>query len=368
MAGEVQVLHVAETLIGGIASHVEDVVRHQIGRYGKENVVVLVPRQHREFVAAIPDSCVVTFERERRGARAAWHLLSASRRLIATRRPKIVHLHSSVAGGVVRLLRLMLPLQPGKVVYCPHGWSFAADAAAPSKAAFAAVERLLSLVTASIITVSDHETRLGRRFGMPDRLMTTVYNGVASSGGASDVPHLPMMDGKLNLLFVGRLDRQKGFNYVLDAARELRGKPIQFHVCGSPVVSPAIDFGSIPENVTLHGWVKRETVLATMRVADALVLPSLWEGLSITGIEAMRAGLPIVASNRSSNPELVDHGITGLIVDVGEPGALARALSGLTRDQLRLMGAQGQLKFARQFTLELQVEKLSALYEAVNAR
>lgn len=368
MPGEAQVLHVAETLIGGIASHVEDVALDQMRRYGAENVLVLVPRQHRQHISAIPDTCVTTFERERRGLLASVRLLVASHRLILARRPRIVHLHSSVAGGVVRLMRMVTPNRSGRVIYCPHGWAFATDSRAVRKATLAMIERILSLVTSSIITVSEHEADLGRRFGIRDGLMTTVHNGVAAKESEQTADPLPLPPGRLNLLFVGRLDRQKGFRHLLEAARQLEGAPIQFHVCGSPVVSRPMDFEPIPSNVMLHGWVKRETVLATMRVADALVLPSLWEGLSITGIEAMRAGLAIIASNRSSNPELVEHGVNGLLVDLDKPGALAGTIARLSRLELERMGARGREKFSSRFTLERQVEKLSALYEALNAR
>jgi glycosyltransferase involved in cell wall biosynthesis len=361
-----RIVHVAETLIGGIASHIEDVAVHQIRRFGERNVRVVVPQQHRQFIGSIPDACVVTFDRRRRDIGSGVRLMSTSLQTLRDHQPHIVHLHSSIAGGVVRLARFAVRGKE-RIVYCPHGWAFAADGSRLKRHGLALIERALSRVTTSIVTVSDHEASLGQQFGIPGRLMTTVLNGVSSTYDQDGGSPLPLSANKTNFLFVGRLDRQKGFPHLVGAARELVGDNVHFHVIGKSVVSEPFDTDRLPSNITLHGWVSRDTVLATMRAADGLVLPSLWEGLSITGIEAMRAGIAVIASNLSSNPELVEHGKTGLLVDLGTKGSLTAALRDTSRETLRQMGTAGRERFKSLFTLEQQVERLSALYERVHA-
>jgi 2-deoxystreptamine N-acetyl-D-glucosaminyltransferase/2-deoxystreptamine glucosyltransferase len=85
--------------------------------------------------------------------------------------------------------------------------------------------------------------------------------------------------------------------------------------------------------VLFSGWVPRETMPDLYRAADVLVLPSQYEGLSHTLLEACAAGVPCIASDRGGNPEIVEHERSGLLVPYGEPAALRAALERLQADE-----------------------------------
>ena len=105
----------------------------------------------------------------------------------------------------------------------------------------------------------------------------------------------------------------------------------------------------------------RATLYAAM---DLFVLPSRWEGLSLALVEAMGAGRAVVATDVGGNPEVVQHGRTGLLVPPGDAGALADAIGKVARDrELRASLGDAAAADARsRFSIEQHVAQLSALY------
>jgi L-malate glycosyltransferase len=106
-----------------------------------------------------------------------------------------------------------------------------------------------------------------------------------------------------------------------------------------------------------------------MAAADVLVLPSRQEGLSNALLEAMAAGLPVIASRVGGNVELVRDGHTGLLFPAGDPQALARALLALQRDPtLRVrLGREARAWVDERFSVQRMVRDLHRLYGQVEA-
>jgi len=101
------------------------------------------------------------------------------------------------------------------------------------------------------------------------------------------------------------------------------------------------------------------------------VLCSLSEGLSMTLLEQGAAGVPVVATDTGGNPEVVEHGRTGILVPVGDDGALARAICDLLAapDNARAMGEAGRLRILEEFAIERMATRYASLYEScVGAR
>ena len=107
-----------------------------------------------------------------------------------------------------------------------------------------------------------------------------------------------------------------------------------------------------------------------LRLFDLFVLPSLGEGISNTILEAMATGLPVVATRVGGNPELVDDGVTGALVPVSDPAAMARAIAAYVQDRERTRehGAAGRAKVARSFTWERCVEEYLGVYDELLGR
>jgi glycosyltransferase involved in cell wall biosynthesis len=161
---------------------------------------------------------------------------------------------------------------------------------------------------------------------------------------------------------VGRLDAQKGVDVMLAAMREL-GPAASAVVVGGWVCETREKL-DLPPNVTATGWLPRETIQSLYAAADVLAMPSRWEGLPIVALEAMRAGLPVVATRVGGIPEAVEDGVTGLLVDADSPSQLARALRSLDAATLLRMGGEARRRYVREFGVERVVAELDDLYRA----
>jgi len=148
------------------------------------------------------------------------------------------------------------------------------------------------------------------------------------------------------VLSVGRLDPQKGYLYLVEAARELvkSRDDVLFVVAGEGpervTMENAIDSAAMGERFRLLGW--RADVDDLYSAADIFVLPSLWEGMPNALLEAAAAGLPVVATSVEGSREIIDDGRTGLLVEPKDARALRVALERLLDDcefRLRLAGA-----------------------------
>lgn len=165
------------------------------------------------------------------------------------------------------------------------------------------------------------------------------------------------------VLAVGRLIHLKGFDVLSRAAQLLAdGSPaIRVVVAGEGVERGALEQMNLEvcsdDAVTYLGM--RDDIRDLMAGADIFVMPSRSEGLPMALIEAMAAGLPVVASRVGGIPEVVENGVHGLLVDADDPVTLAEAISFLSGDpSLRSrLGLAGQARIRDRFSLEAMVEQ-----------
>lgn len=363
-----RVLHVTETVVGGVGSHLAELLPLQVRDFGPGSVTLIYPRQMQSYFPSIDGLETIFFEHSGKRFDAARALASVTHIEAKKQQPAIIHAHSSFAGLATRIpyfgVRGIAP-----IVYCPHGWSFAQDVSTIKKRFYIAVERLLMAGTAGVVNVSEHEKSLAVKSGLPAHKLHVITNGIASEEHVSQqiesevLPELP--PEKLHLLFVGRFDRAKGIDILVDAAREIDADAVHFHVIGAPM---RIEEDVLPtqlESLTSYGWQSRAFVFAMLKRVDALVMPSRWEGMPMIGIEAFREGLPIIASNKSAIPELVEDGVSGRLVDIDQPGALAKCIRELSKESLQVMGVCAKHRFETRFTIERQHSEITALYHAL---
>ncbi|WP_338424231.1 glycosyltransferase [Sphingopyxis kveilinensis] len=356
-----KVLHVAETTIGGIASHLAEILPLQIEALGKGNVALLMPENEREHIAPFDGLALEYFRSDARRLRSAWTLSREMVRFGDTYRPDVVHAHSSFGGLAARLFG---GAKGTPTIYCPHGWSFTQDISEWKKHIYGLVERAQLYQTSFVVNVSHYERKVALDYGLPDTLkLAVIENGIAASPPVSEQAQIVIDPDRINLAFIGRSGRPKGLDILLDAARQLEDEPIAFHLVGPSLEHDAPVLGDLPKNVIVYGWQPREFALAMLEKVDALVMPSRWEGLPMVGIEAMRASKPVIASKRSALPELVEDMVTGLLVDIDQPGSLASTLRGLSKTQLQRMGIAGRKVFERKYVAEKQIRKFLTLYE-----
>ena len=233
---------------------------------------------------------------------------------------------------------------------------------------FRYVERLLARRADHVICITDALARFHReRVGLPGAKLTVVHYGLDAlpgpwAGGAAG-PDLPE-DARV-LLAVSRLTAQKGLDVALQAlAAVRRDHPNAVLVVlgegpeREPLTALAAKLG-IGDAVYLPGRVG--DVAGWYRRAELLVHPARWEGFGLALLEAMLAGLPVVASRVSSIPEIVVDGVTGLLVPPDDPQALAAAVD-LTLREPGDLGAAGRRRAHEEFSVDRMVDRTRAVY------
>ena len=266
-------------------------------------------------------------------------------RLFRRERPLVVHANSSKAGVLGRLAALAarVPVR----FFTVHGWAFKAHGGLAATA-YLWADRLMSPLTTTTICVAHGERSAGLRARTcrADRTVV-IHNGVPL-----DVPRRAAHSGPVTLLSVGRLRAPKDF---VTLVRAMAGLDARLRIAGDGPDRPAIEaeIGRLGlTNVELLGT--RDDVPDLLAGSDVFVLASDSEGLPMSVLEAMAAGLPVVASAVGGVPELVIDGETGALVPPGDGAALARALEPVVADAaLRdRLGAAGRQRAEREFSLE----------------
>lgn len=231
------------------------------------------------------------------------------RRIIRTWRPDILHLHSSKAGALGRVVCLSLREAP-RVFYSPHGFSFLRQDVAPwVRWFFLAAERLLSRMCGTIVACSGSELQVARQARL-SRRMALVENSIAVEG-------LPVADHvrKVRPVVVssGRLCYQKAPWRFFSLARSLEHLDADFIWIGDGQADFRGQYEPLPGNVRVTGWIARDEVIRILSESDVYVLLSLWEGMPLVLIEAQAIGLPAVVTDSVGSRDVVLDGETGYI-------------------------------------------------------
>jgi glycosyltransferase involved in cell wall biosynthesis len=355
-----KVLHVSETLPGGLASYLSEILPRQAKLFGAENVILLAPQSHIAHLETHIDCHLETYGRRGRDLRSLIALACAIQSAVRRHRPQLLHLHSSFAGAVGRLATIGLHPRP-EVIYCAHCWSF--DRTPPTYASrlWCVVERLLSPLCDLIINVSPHEETLLIGAGFkPDRV-ALVVSGIADlAQRPSAAARLPAAAAPLRLLFVGRVDAQKGFDLLLREIAAISPSRASLTVVGGPVRSRQRLM--VPRHVKLLGWVPRERISSLIEQADAVIMPSRWEGMPLLALEVLRAGRVLVASNRGPFPHIISHGTTGILIDIDKPGFLQDAIAALEQSDLAKIGNRARTEYEERFSAERMNWEIINLY------
>jgi glycosyltransferase involved in cell wall biosynthesis len=278
--------------------------------------------------------------------------------------PDLVAAHSSKAGILGRLAGRSLHVP---VVFTVHGWAFTPGVPPGPAAVYRQVERLVGPLARMIITVSEFDRRLGLAAGIAgeDRLVT-VHNGMP------DVP--PSLRSEpsrtpVRLVMVARFGAQKDHPTLLRALAQLQTHAWELDLIGdgplrgeTEALAAALGLAS---RVRFLG--QRTDVDQILANAQISLLVTNWEGLPLSILESMRAGLPVVASSVGGISESVRDEENGYLVPRGNVELLRERIERLlTSPDLRArMGTSGRTRFEQDFTLDHSVNRTLAVYQDV---
>ena len=232
-----------------------------------------------------------------------------------------------------------------------------------------ALFRLAARLADRLVAVSHDGAALSREEGVPPRKVRTIWNGIdldrfAYAGPAAGGP----------AVFVGRLSPEKDVATLLRAAAlAAQARPdFRLEVAGDgPCLGELRQLAGVLDlgrNVRFLGEVR--DVPALLSRASVFVLSSLTEGISLTILEAMARGLPVVTTWVGGNPEVVENNVTGLLVPARSPVHLADAMLHLTdhRDAALRMGRAGRRRVRESFEARRMVAEYEGLYAEVLGR
>lgn len=344
-SGRIRVLSVCETAQGGVGIY-QNILR-SLEDVGFDFHVV-APAQHRKVFDERLD--VSAYDRPGRGIGAIWRLLRTFVRARKQFKPDICFFHSTFSLSVLAWARL----RPGgqRLVYCAHGWAVRNYESHSLKGRVVRlIEGRLCGLADVVINVSQSERDLALAHGYRGHHVV-VDNAVRPAVADADCTLFADHPDRTHLLFVGRFDHQKGLDLLLPAfavARETR-PDLMLHVVGAVVREAAADDASMC-GVDNAGWVSADRIDDWYRSADALVVPSRWEGLPLVIPEAYRNGTPVLCSTASDMDQLVVQGQTGASFDL-TPQDITAALVRYSKANLQAMRGAARQRYLDRYQID----------------
>lgn len=328
----------------------------------------LADRHEVEFLnlahAGTPEGGAVSWGNVRRTAVDAWTVWRRARR------NEVVHINSALA-PTVTVLRAGLLALAGRVGGCAvivhaHGGNIETYATRRwTRAVMRLAMRPASLVVAC--WGAGHDALAGVLGA--DRV-SLVLNGVDADRfeGPTDRPHRPP-----RILYVGLLTPRKGVLDLIRASQAMRADGIEHELRllggtpdeGPEAAEPVLEAAG--GHATLLGTRPPGEMPGEYAAADVFCLPSWWEAMPLSVLEAMAAGLPVVATDVGDVRRIVVDGSTGFVVPAQSPDQLARALAKLLTDLSMAdhMGQEGRRRVREAFSASGTARRLDAIYEAV---
>jgi glycosyltransferase involved in cell wall biosynthesis len=290
-----------------------------------------------------------------------WRAFRALVALFRAEKPDLVHAHMPISGFLARMAAWWAGVP--RIAYTCHGFWFNYAGNPPRQAVGFLMEWLAGRVTDVFLTVSDEEARDARRLWINRRAMS-VRNGRDPSVFRPDAQARTRIRASLGVpadrvvvVAVSRLVRHKGYPELAAAMRFV--PDAELWVVGERLESDRGDdmeallrAAGLGDRLRLLGY--RTDVAAILAAADIFVLPSHFEGLPMSVIEAMLTGLPVVATDIRGPREQVLPDVTGLIVPARQAPRLAEALRRLT-EAPAMRAAMGEAGRGR--ALDLYVEE-----------
>jgi glycosyltransferase involved in cell wall biosynthesis len=225
-----------------------------------------------------------------------------------------------------------------------------------------------------VFAVSDYSKRhVIANLGLRADKIEVVYNGIASE--FFDVPRERISPDEVEIVTMGRLEPQKGIDILLESlppvVNRLKDKKIHLTVCGRGPCQE--EYEKLAESlgilgwVSFVGWVDQPELAQRFSRASLCVLPSRVESFGLTIGEAMAAGIPTISTNTSAIPEIITHGVNGLLVPPEDSEALAEAIIYAIESPavMNEMAEAGKKRIKECFTWGRVAEKYCRAYDSL---
>ncbi len=273
--------------------------------------------------------------------------------LVRRYKPDIITLHSSKAGILGRMLKLLFEVP---ILLTVHGWSFSPGISTFASKFYEFLEKVASRLLDRIIVVSNFDYNLAiSRSICTSRKLVMIHNGISNT-----VNHFHQSKNDLvNLVMIARFDQQKDHRSLIKACKEIQG--IRLHLLGEGPLLPEIKkmVSEMGLNDMVVFWGQTKDVSKVLQMADIFLLISNWEGFPISTLEAMNFSLPVIVSDVGGACEAVKDGENGYCIPRGQVDLLTEKIINLCENKLLriAMGKHSKLIFVDKFSSEKMYDK-----------
>jgi len=308
---------------------------------------------------------------------ASWEILW----LLFKLRPDIIHVNSSKAGGIAGVIAKkyqFFAFKKIQLVFTAHGWAFNEDC--PNWQIFLIkwASKISALFYDKIICVSefDRQAALKNKIAAAKKLVV-IHNGIdlknlnflPKEEAQKKLPGREVLAGEKIIGTIAEWTKNKGINYLLKAiaANKEKMAKLTFILIGGgenpdkDKIEKHIRENNL-QNVQLYEFIPNAA--SYLKAFDIFILPSIKEGLPYTILEAMAAGLPIIATKVGGIPELIDNNINGILIESKKPDLIGeKIMELLNRPEIgQMMAGQAEQKAKQEFSLKKMLKKTKEAY------
>jgi glycosyltransferase involved in cell wall biosynthesis len=290
--------------------------------------------------------------------------------LRATRRLVLIHSNVSIRGSTIRkylIGKLAVWLGVPLILHL-HGSGYDAFYGSLPGGLRRRVVSMFARADTVVVLGDYWRDFLVREVGVPSEKIVKIFNAVTAPRTSAN----RRAAGPCHIVMLGRLGDRKGVPELLTAMASpiLRSRAWRSTLAGDGEIDRFRDEAArlgLGERIGFPGWIDAAQAAALLASADILVLPSHEENLPIALLEALAYGVPVVTTPVGAIPELIEDGVTGRMVPVGDVDALAAALAQLVddADERHRLGDAGHALFLSQLDISAAVDRFDALYRSV---
>jgi len=309
------------------------------------------------------------------------------KKIIKTEKYDIIHGHTPMGGILTRLCGKKHRKNGAKIMYTAHGFHFYKGAPLINWLLYYPIEKWLSLFTDALITINHEDYELAKQKMGVKNIYYVPGVGVdtdnfATSGVSNEEKRAELnipLDATV-LISVGELNRNKNHQAIIKAIAELKnGKQqidrrieaslpnddLYYIICGQGILNKELQ--ALCKQLRVHDHViflgQRTDIADLLHMSDIFVFPSLREGLPVSLMEAMAAGLPCVASKIRGNVDLIEGGAGGFLCEGNSPGVYAYAIDAIVHSEnFRNSMAENNKTAIQKFSLSVVMEKMKEIY------
>lgn len=292
--------------------------------------------------------------------------------IIDTEQYEIIHCHTQMGGAIGRLAARSARKKGTKVIYTAHGFHFFKGAPLVNWLAYYPAERWLAKYTDVLITINTEDYEIAKKFKV-NRIEYVPGVGIDTDkfknievNRTEKRESLGVSEDDFMIISVGELNKNKNHQVIIRAIAKLRNEKIKYVLCGQGPLET--ELRELAKELDVENQVKflgfRKDVPDLMKVADLFAFPSYREGLSLSLMEAMASGLPVVCSEIRGNTDLIEDGKGGYLVEPSDVEGFAKYIKELIEDS-RLKSEFGDFnhKKIENYSIENVMKEVENIYK-----